>query len=738
VRCRRSVHFWSDKSSDAAQPGRGWDVTTTDLTTPATPLVPAKVQSRHSERLAVIYVRQSTAQQVMEHRESTALQYALRRRAVDWGWPPDRVLVIDQDLGRSGASAEGRLGFQQLLAEVSLDHVGLVLGIEMSRLARSCKDWHQLLELCALFGTLLADTDGLYDPRDYNDRLLLGLKGTLSEAELHVLHQRMNQGRLNKARRGELFSHVPIGYVRLATGEVAIDPDQQVQSFVRLAFDKFDELGTLNALLRYLVRHDVHVPVRPISGADRGGLRWRRPNRQTLRNLLHNPLHAGAYTWGRRPVDPRAKVPGRPATGRKVAAAERCQVFLPGRCPAYITWERYEANRARLADNSARGRGAPRHGPSLLGGLLACGTCGRRMGVQYSGRSNRLRYACTRNYTDYGAPACQGVCGRVLDELVERLALQVLEPASVELSLAAAADLEAERDRLGRHWRQRLERARYESDRAARQYHAAEPENRLVARELEKRWEQALLELRGVEEARDRFDRELPAPLTDADREAVRTLAADLPALWHAPDTTPAERQTVVRHLVERVVLTAPGDREIADVEVRWAGGFVSHHELVRPVARYEQMRDYPALSQRILELRGARRTSGQIATALNAEGWRPPKRRESFTAGMVRDVLCRRGQATTRTSVHPLGEAEWWSNDLARELGLPHPTLYSWMRRGWAHARQLTGAGGRWVFWADAEELDRLRRLRTCPRGWYCRPLDPQLAQPKPRKADS
>lgn len=713
-------------------------MTTTDLTTPATPLVPAKVQSRHLERLAVIYVRQSTAQQVLEHRESTALQYALRRRAIEWGWSPDRVLVIDQDLGRSGASAEGRLGFQQLLAEVSLDHVGLVLGIEMSRLARSCKDWHQLLELCALFGTVLADTDGLYDPRDYNDRLLLGLKGTLSEAELHVLHQRMHQGRLNKARRGELFSHVPIGYVRPAAGEVAIDPDQQVQSFVRLAFDKFDELGTLNALLRYLVRHDLLLPVRPTSGADRGQLRWRRPNRQTLRNLLHNPLYAGAYTWGRRPVDPRAKVPGRPATGRKVAAAEDCQVFLRGRCPAYVTWERYEANRHRLADNGARGRGAPRNGPSLLGGLLACGTCGRRMGVQYSGRSNRLRYACTRNYTDYGAPLCRGVCGRVLDERVERLVLQVLEPASVELSLAASADLQAERDRLGRHGRQRIERARYESDRAARQYHAAEPENRLVARELEKRWEQTLTELRQVEEAHARFERDLPAPLTDADRATVRTLAADVPALWNAPDTTPVERQALMRHLIERITLTALPDREVADVEVRWAGGFVSRHELTRPVARYEQMRDYPALSQRILELRDARRTSRQIAEMLNGEGWRPPKRRSSFTPGMVRDLLSRRGRVATRPSDHTLDKEEWWFNDLARELTLPHPTLYSWIGRGWVHARQLPGVGGRWVLWADADERDRLRRLRASPRSWHCKPVDPDLIRPKSRNVDS
>lgn len=721
-------------------------MSTTDLTTPATPLVPAKVQSRQLERLAVIYVRQSTAQQVLEHRESTALQYALRRRAIEWGWSPDRVLVIDQDLGRSGASAEGRLGFQQLLAEVSLDHVGLVLGIEMSRLARSCKDWHQLLELCALFGTLLADTDGLYDPRDYNDRLLLGLKGTLSEAELHVLHLRMNQGRLNKARRGELFNHVPIGYVRLATGEVAVDPDQQVQSVVRLVFDKFEELGTLNATLQYLVRHGLQLPVRPIGGADRGSLQWRRPNRQTLRNLLHNPLYAGAYTWGRRPVDPRAKVPGRPSTGRKVAAAEQCQVFLPDRCPAYITWERYQANRKRLADNCARGRGAPRNGPSLLGGLLVCGACGRRMSVRYGGDggrspapgSNRLRYACTRNYSDYGSDVCQGICGRALDELVGRLVLQVVGPAALDLSLAAAADLRAERDRLERHWHQRLERARYESDRAARQHRAVEPENRLVARELEKRWEQTLLELRQVEEAHARFRRELPAPLTDADRETVRALAADVPALWDAPDTTAAERQALARHLIEQVVLTAPPDREVADVEVRWAGGFVSRRQLVRPVARYEQMGDYPALSQRILELREAGRTSRQVADTLNAEGWRPPKRRDRFTPGMVRDILYRRGRVTTRPSRHRLGEGEWWFNDLARELTLPHPTLYSWMGRGWVNARQLHGPRGRWVLWADAEELDRLRRLRTCPRSWHCRPADPDLTRPKPRNADS
>jgi DNA invertase Pin-like site-specific DNA recombinase len=698
-------------------------------------VVPSKVQPRHLERLAVVYVRQSTLQQVQEHRESTAMQYALRTRAIAWGWGGDRVLVIDEDLGCSGASAEGRAGFQRLLVEVSLGHVGVVLGIEMSRLARSCRDWHQLLEVCALFDTLLADADGLYDPRGYNDRLLLGLKGTLSEAELHVLRQRMNEGRLNKARRGELFNHPPMGYVRLPTDELAIDSDQQVQSVMKLVFEKFEELGTLNALLRYLARNQVRLPVRPFHGPDLGQLQWHRPNRQTLRNLLHHPVYAGAYTWGRRPVDPRRKVPGRPGTGRQVATAEQCQVLLKDRCPAYITWQQYEANRRRLAENRnlASTPGAPRDGPSLLGGLLACGRCGQRMNVQYRGKRNSLRYSCTRNHSSYAAPLCQGICGRVLDELIARLVLKVLEPANLELSLSAGADLQAEQRRLDQHWRQRLERARYDADRAARQYHTAEPENRLVARELERRWEQSLAQQREVEEAYARFLHEQPPELNQADHAAVRALSTDIPALWHSPQTTAAERQQIVRHLIERVVLTAPPEQEVADVAVHWAGGFVSRHQLVRPVARYEQLRDYDRLAKRIAGLRQQKHTSAQIADMLNAENWRPPKRRATFNAGMVRSIFYRRNRATVRPVAYDLKPGEWWFGDLAHVLQLPHPTLYTWMRRGWVNARRLDIGQGRWVLWADEQEIDRLHRLRACPKSWHNQPQAADLTRPKP-----
>jgi DNA invertase Pin-like site-specific DNA recombinase len=710
----------------------------TAVITCATPSSP-KIQACHRQRLAMVYVRQSSPHQVLEHRESTALQYNLRCRATEWGWPAERVLVIDEDQGHTATTAEGRLGFQRLLAEVGLDHVGVVLGIEMSRLARSCKDWYHLLELCALFGTLLADQDGVYDPRNYNDRLLLGLKGTLSEAELHILRQRMEQGRLNKARRGELFNHPPIGYVRGPAGEMQIDADEQVQAVVRLIFRIFDELGSINALLRYLVRNDIRLGIRPHCGPERGALQWRRPNRVTLTNLLHRPLYAGAYSWGLRPTDPRRKVPGRPSTGRTVAKATECAVLIKDRCPAYITWDQYQANLKRMEDNRNRcdTRGAVREGPALLKGLLVCGRCGRRLLISY-GTSQRPRYSCQRNYIDYGEPLCQSLAGRRLDELIARQVLRVLEPASLELSLSASGDIQRERDELDRHWQRRLERGRFERDRAARQYHAVEPENRLVARELEKRWEQSLLDERALQEDYARFKRQQPAELTESDCTMIHALAQDIPRLWRSPQTTSADRQRVVRYLLERVVVTPQAAvNDALDVAIHFAGGFISHHELRRAVARYDQMHDYPQLLDRVQELAQQKQTARQIAEQLNREGWRPPKRRETFNQSMVQHLLWQRGfrqEHPRRQPAEPLGPDEWWFIDLARALNTPTPTLYHWLRRGWVHGRQLPGPQGRWILWADGDELDRLRRLRGCSRSWFNQPQAAELTTPKPR----
>ncbi len=388
----------------------------------------AKVRDHHLQRKAIVYVRQSSPQQVLEHKESTARQYALVDVAVALGWARDRIEVVDADQGRSGQTVEGRLGFQHILAELSLDQVGIVLGLDASRLARSDPDWAPLVRSCGLFRALLGDYDGLYDPTDFNDRLLLGLKGIMSEAELHFLRVRMHEGRLNKARRGELFNHAPIGYVRVAGAGLALDPDEQAQDVVRIVFDQFDRQGSLHGLLRYLVRHGIRLPVRPHSGANRGNLEWHRPNRETLQNLLHHPVYAGYYRHGHRAVDPRRKVPGRPGTGRTINKPEQCAVLLEDRCPAYITPERFRVNQERLAANRARSdaQGAVRHGPSLLGGILRCGRCGQRMMVAYSGRASRLRYSCGRAAIEYAEPLCQGLAGGPLDELVAAQVLAAL------------------------------------------------------------------------------------------------------------------------------------------------------------------------------------------------------------------------------------------------------------------------------------------------------------------------
>lgn len=436
-----------------------------------------KIQTWHRDRLAVVYVRPSTMQQVLDHQESTRLQYGLARRAEALGWAPARVLVIDDDQGKSGSSATARLGFQRLVSEVSLDHVGLILGIEMSRLARSNRDGHQLLELCALFRTLIADLDGIYDPAQYNDRLLLGLKGTMSEAELHILKQRMHAGRLSKARRGALTFALPIGYVWRSPGEVAFDPDEQVQTVVRLIFAKFEELGTLGSVLRYLATHDIRLGVRVREGPGKGTLVWRRPNRMTLQNLLKHPLYAGTYVYRRRQTDPRRQRPGQPSTGRVVMDPTAWLARVPGHCPAYISPEQYEANLARLAANRARAEtpGAVRDGPALLAGLVVCARCGARLIVHYHSTPVRHTYECSRGRGTYGEALCQHVSGPCLDQFVTQQVLLALEPATLEVSLAATERLGQERAALAPLWEQRRERAAYAAERAARQYHAVKP-----------------------------------------------------------------------------------------------------------------------------------------------------------------------------------------------------------------------------------------------------------------------
>jgi DNA invertase Pin-like site-specific DNA recombinase len=694
----------------------------------------SKVGDRHLERLAVVYVRQSTRQQVLDHGESTRLQYALVDRAVGLGWPASRVVVIDDDLGKSGASTAGRAGFQRLVTEITMGHVGLVLGLEMSRLARSGADWYQLLELCALSGALLADADGVYDPVEFNDRLLLGLKGTMSEAELHLLKQRMLAGRQAKARRGELAIPLPTGYLRRPSGEAALDPDEQVQTVIKLIFAKFAELGTLHAVLRWLVDHDIELGIRLRSGPDKGELVWRRPNRMTLQNILRSPVYAGIYAYGRRRVDPRRQVPGRPSTGRVVRGPDEWLVAIPGVLPAYITVEAYHANLARLAANAARAEtpGVVRAGSALLSGLARCGRCGRRMTVRYHlrGRSTRPDYVCARQLTDYGhGERCQALAGPCVDALVTEQVLAALAPAALEVSLRAAEQVATERAELERIWAQRLERAAIAADRARRCYRLAEPEHRLVVRQLEADWEAALAAQQRLREDYDRFTRTRPQPLTPAQQQAIAALAGDLPGLWAAPTTTDADRKQLIRALVDQVTITVVGTSERVEVEIAWAGGHTTHAETVRPVARLTQLSSYPQLAERVRQLAEQGHRAQAIATRLHAEGFRPAKGRDRIGVSAIKQLLRDLGcpPALIRAPiVPPPGEApgpdEWWLADLAAELAMPPITLHSWIRRGWVHGRQESRRPHRWIIHADPHQLAELRQRRTRPPGWYTR----------------
>ena len=673
-----------------------------------------KIRGEHRDRLAVVYVRQSSLHQVSEHRESTRLQYGLVERAQAMGWTNARVLVIDEDQGMSAASAEHRGGFQRLLSEVALNHVGLILGVEMSRLARSCRDWYHLLELCAWCGTLICDLDGLYDPSLYNDRLLLGLKGTMSEAELHILQQRMLQGSRQKARRGELLTRLPIGYVRGPAGDLELDPDEQVRSTVYQVFDLFDRAGTVTGVLRELRRQHTQIGVRMEGGPDAGRLVWRRPNQSTLRNLLAHPVYAGAYAYGRRGTQPGPA--GR--RHRHWLPPEQWQVLIRDRVPAYIDWERHQANLDRLAQNRSRheAKGSIRRGRALLAGLVVCGRCGRRMHTRYAGKASRPRYCCEADKAAYGDAACQGLSVQPLDDEVVRMTLAALQPSAVEVSLRVAQDLQSQRDQAEASWAQRIERARYEAERARRQFDAVEPEHRLVARTLERAWEQTLQTHQQLVEEHRRFREQQPQPL-DAEQQArIRRLADDLPALWHAPDTPDQDRKSILRQVIDRVVVQVVDQTQWVEVRIHWAGGDQTHTQLRRPVARLEQLSDWDAIRRTILHLKARGHTARSIADRLNAEGWRATSS-GPFTPHSVRTWLSRYGPPPPRRSPAEsmrLQPNQWLIPELVRHLGVSYQTLRTWINQGRLDAHQIGGKHGRWVIDADANQLTQLMAKRS------------------------
>jgi DNA invertase Pin-like site-specific DNA recombinase len=607
---------------------------------------PSKIALHHLEGWAIVYVRQSNLQQVHRHPESAQVQANLQQRALDWGWPRERIRILDGDQGCSATTTVGRDDFAWLLSEIALGHVGLVLGFQINRLAREDEACCRLIKVCATFDTLLADQDGLYDPLDFNDRLVLTIKGLMGGIEVHQVQQLMQASRLNRARRGEWLGQVPPGYVIGPDCKLQFDPDEQAQSVVRLILDQFAILGSVSGVLRYLRQQHIDMPYRVPAGPNRGQLYWHRPHRETLRSLVRRPAYAGVYTWGRHAYDPRRKVPGHRGRGRVEREPQDCAVFLPDNHDAYISWEQYQSNRQRLQKQRSRGPlpGSARQTVSLLAGLVVCGPCGCRMQTHYTWT---LRYACQRRALDYAAPACQSLAGEPLEQLVSEQILQVVTPASLELSLRATAACERERAALEKQWHLRLERAHQDTARAYRQYDVVEPENRLVARTLERKWEETLLAQRSLEEDYTRFQQTQPRGLTAAERAEIETLAQNLPAVWRSPRTGVTEKRRIIRLLLERVVVWAPASSQEVKVHLHWSLGTVTEHRLTRSVRSWDQLTSTAAVRQRLETWKAAGWPSRRMAAELNAAGCLTP-RGKPFTAESVRQLLARGGAGRT------------------------------------------------------------------------------------------
>jgi DNA invertase Pin-like site-specific DNA recombinase len=696
----------------------------------------SKIRDGHLNRLAMVYVRQSTPQQVLENRESRERQYALAEFAQRLGWPAERVVVIDEDQGQSGKTATQRSGFQQLMTEVSLNHVGMVLGLELSRLSRSNKDWHQLIDVCGIFNTLLCDQDAVYDPLDSNDRLLLGMRGAMSEYELVTLRNRLLRGSRNKAERGELFLHVPVGYLKTSTGEIVQEPDEQARGMVQLVFDKFEELGSAYAVYRYFVANQLQLGFRPQNAARIGELEWRRPTANCLLGMLRRPIYAGAYAYPLHRRGTRNPVTGRTQGGKGFLPPEEIPVLLRERLPAYLAWEQYLANQERLRQNRAlrETRGVPKRGSALLQGLVVCGKCGHRLSTLYKARQGPGYYFC-KDYWRSDPKRCWArITATTLDDLVVQELLHALEPAALELSFRAIENVELERKRLHEQWDQKRERVQHEVGRAERQYHAVEPENRLVARTLEARWEEALKKQRELEEEYHRFLTKLPATLNTSDRERIQALSQSVPALWYAAGTTAVDRKQIVRCLVERVVVVADQTTELTEVTIVWKGGVTTQHQVARPVARFEHLKDFQRLQERLKQLDQEGLHRAAIAAKLNAEGFVPPHRRGGFSEVGVGTLMREMGLAGEYFRADLLQKDEWRIPDLARQLGVIQQTIHHWIKQGWIHSRR-TPSGKHHVVWADKDEIRRLKKITKVKNSWI-KVSHPDLIIPKPRPA--
>ena len=633
-------------------------------------LTDPKVTADHLKRDAYLYVRQSTIRQVFENTESTKRQYGLRQKAIALGWPTERVIVIDTDLGQSGASAADREGFQRLVTEVGLGRAGIVLGLEVSRLARNSSDWHRLLEICALTDTLILDEDGLYDPSHFNDRLVLGLKGTMSEAELHVLRARLRGGIENKARRGELKTPLPVGLVYDEADRVVLEPDRQVQDTIRKFFQTYEDVGSAMATVKHFHQQGWKFPRKLRRGVRKGEIVWGELVHSRALQLLRNPRYAGAFCYGR-------------SRHFKKLPMDQWQTLLPETHPGYISWEQFQRNGQKLTENAQafggdRRKSPPGEGPALLQGVVVCGVCGQRMTIRYDGRETipLPRYVCQREGIEQGRAICQSIPGQSLDEAIGRLLLEKITPLALEVTLAVQHELQTRQEEADVLRKQQVERARYEVDLARARYMQVDPQNRLVADALEADWNDKLRSLGEAQELYEHYRQQDAAAVDDRTRLQVRDLAENFPKLWSDPRTSSRDRKRIVRLLVEDVTLIYDG---LITAHVRFQGGSLETLSLPRPLNSWEQRQTSPEVLERIDRLLNDF-TEGQIAEQLNHQGLRSGMG-ATFTGRLVAKI---RKSHQIPSRYDRLRQAGLLTQaEIAEQLGIYPTTVRKWRNQG-------------------------------------------------------
>jgi excisionase family DNA binding protein len=662
---------------------------------------PEKISAAHLERVAVVYVRQSTLAQVRQHTESTQRQYALVEEAERLGWAASRIEVIDDDLGLSGSSADGRSGFRELVGRVCVGEVGAILGLEVSRLARSSADLQRLLELARLTDTLVIDADGIYDLQDFNDRLLLGLKGTMSEAELHLLAGRLQGAKRAAAERGELRFPLPVGFVYDDEGQTVIDADEQVRAAVADLFAAFEQTGSAYGVVGAFQDQGRRFPRRAYGGAWAGELRWARLTHSRVLGVLRNPAYAGAYVYGRyrsrRLVEPDGTI----RTGAVELPRSEWAVVIHDHHPGYIDWDTFLRNEARLGRNRTNaGERPPREGEALLQGILLCGGCGRQMSTRY--QAGRGYYECSKSRADrVETPRCRSVRSDTLDRAVAGRLLKAISPEEVALALAAADEVQQRRARSTRAAELAVERARYEADRAERAFHACEPEHRLVARSLEQRWEARLAALAEAEQTLAKTQAAV-APLPP--RAQLEALCADLPGLWAAPTTSNRDRKRMLRTLIADVTLVSePGAKQLA-IGIRWQSGASEQLDVERP-PRAQDARRTPAAAVQLARRRGPERNNHELAAELNAAGLRTGAGRP-FDPAAVQWLRWR----YKIPSPPPFAPGELSVHQVARRLGVSDGVVYYWIAHGQLDARRGPGNRRRIPFPPHVEQACRER----------------------------